>query len=215
MDQEEQPVRDVDTTKGKRRPKYEPLHPPSDDASPIIEPSNEIIHGLQTCPIGDGKQYENLVLSASLNIFGNLVDASLVRQQVPIGGGFADIELPLCVELLAENKYRCWESWQRDYQIKSMLVEVKNIHKMATREDTVQLKGYVDGHSRGRFAFLVSRTGFKMSALVTICAYRRDGYLLMPLDNEDLLELITLSSADPIKVMRYLRRKETILHRIA
>jgi hypothetical protein len=215
MDKEEQPVRDVDTNKARRRPKYEPLRPPPDDTSPLSQASHDlIVQDLQNCPIGDGPRYENIVLSASLKILGNLIDVPFVRQQVSIQGGFADIELPFCLEILAEDKYRCWEPWQRDYGIKSMLVEVKNLQEKATHEDAAQLKGYVDGHSRGRLAFLVSRKGFTKAALGTLADYHRDGYLLLPLDSDNLLQLITSDPDNPIRVMRYLRRLSTLLLRI-
>lgn len=215
MKHEEDSIRDIDITKGQRKPKYEPLHPPSNGSvHPLSKtPLDSIIQGLNNCPIGDGPQYEDLVLSASFKILGNLVDNTLVRQQVPIQGGRADIELPFCIESLADDKYKCWSPWQQQYEIESMLVEVKNLQERASREDAIQLRGYVDGHSHGRLAFLVSRTGFKESAITTINGFRRDGFLFIPLDNSDILELIDLSARDPIKVMRYLRRKETILLR--
>jgi hypothetical protein len=217
MKNEHDPIRDIDITKGQSKPKYEPLHPTQNASGihPLAKTPHElIVHGLKNCPIGDGSQFENIVLSTSLKIFGKLVDGSLVRQQIPIQGGFADIELPFCLERLAEDKYRCWEPWQRDYAIKSMLVEVKNLQEKATHKDANQLKGYVDGHSRGRLAFLVSRTGFTKSALTTLSDYHRNGYLLLPLDNNNLLQLITSDSDNPKRIMQYLRRLSEMLLRI-
>jgi hypothetical protein len=216
MKHEEDPIREIDITKGHRKPKFEPLHPSSNgsDVHPLSKtPLDAIIQGLNVCPIGDGPQYEDLVLSASFKIFGNLVDNTLVRQQVPIQGGRADIELPFCVESLADDKYKCWVPWQRDYEIESMLVEVKNLQELATHEDAVQLKGYVDGHSRGNLAFLVSRKGFTSSALKTLGDYQRYGYLLLPLHNYDLLKLMISGSDNPIEVMRFLRRLSTSILR--
>jgi hypothetical protein len=57
----------------------------------------------------------------------DLIDSTIARQQIPIEGGFCDIEFPICTEVV--NKYPLWDKWCDQYNVTSILVEVKNMKK--------------------------------------------------------------------------------------
>jgi len=205
----------IEAIKSHRKKKYVPLRNTANQTSHsdgLEIPVRLLPYLLDICPIGDGPLYETFVSATLVNVLDGIIDQDLVRRQVPIQGGFADIELPFCSEMIPE--YPHWAAWQREYKIKTILAEVKNLRKKAAHEDTIQLKGYVDGNQKGSLAFLVSRSGFTKDALKTLRSYAYSNYLLLPLEHDDLRELIKLSLDSPVKVLRYLRRKETLLLRM-
>lgn len=173
---------------------------------------------LDDCAIGDGDRYEELVLSALLLIFGDLVDQENQGTQVEIGGGFADIELYFCDEMLVRIPY--WSIWRTEYGIRSILVEVKNEKKKSQHKHVCQLKNYLELHKRGRFGLLVSRSGFSRNAFNTFKEYNeskenKNDYLLLPITHEDLKYLLSLSLEEDkaFKVMQELRIIENRLSR--
>lgn len=203
----------VDIEKFQKKQKYDYIKNMAsikDIKSFIDLPTNLLSALLKKCENGQGSLYEKLVLATFIKSFGEIIDKDLVRQRIPIDGGFADIELPFSLEMLTE--YPHWTVWQRDYQIKSIIVEVKNLNKKASYEDANQLKGYIDGNHKGKCGFLVSKNGFTNEALKTLKSHAHNNYLLLPLKNSDLLELLEINCSQ--KVIRYLRRIEECLYRI-
>ncbi len=145
-------------------------------------------------------------------ILGDLVDHELIVRHSYNAGGFTDIELPFCSEMLPAFPH--WEAWYREHHIRIIPVEVKNLQGKAGRKYAVQAKDYMEGKKKGRLAFLVSRNGFTKNALIKLKSFAQDGFLILPLDNDDLIALIRMSIDNSVKVIRYLRRKETMLYRI-
>jgi len=215
MNKEFEHIRKIETTKSGKKRRYEPLRPIGKQEKPnkcLEIPTRLIPYFLEICKTGDGLSYQNYVFTALVKILGGIIDHDLARQNISIEGGVADIELPFCIEMLPEYPY--WMIWQRDFGIKTILAEVKNLKGKATYEHVNQLKGYVDANKKGKLAFLVSRNGFTDKALITLKSYSYNNYLILPLENDDLRDLIKLSLDSPLKVMRYLRRKEELLMRI-
>jgi len=167
---------------------------------------------LDMCPLGDGSLYESMVLDALARTLHGVVDSELARRQVPVQGGFCDIELPVCTEV--SHGHRLWYEWSQYYGIKSLLVEVKNMRGKASYEDVNQLRSYLEGAKRGECGMLVSRSGFTASAMSRMSSLLRDDrVLILPLDHTDIKRLLEFSTVDSQKTMTYLRRKENLLFR--
>lgn len=199
----------------RKRCKYSELKRRPEDKRSVPRrsiPTNILIKLLNLCPFGEGNIYENLTFDAMKAILKGIVDWDLAHQQFSSEGGRGDIELPFCTEMLPE--YPRWKPWYYQYEIKSIIVEAKNMKSEAAPDDVGQIKRYLDTSKKGRFGMLVSRKGFSKNAMKTLRAYTRDNYLILPLDHDDLERLLKLSMDNSLKVMRYLRRKETLLLRI-
>lgn len=215
MNVEKKYIHDEKHTKARKSNKYCELGGQSGNKRPVDNediPARILPYLLDICPLGDGKIYENLTFHATKAIFDGITDKYLACQQFSSEGGRGDIELPFCTEMLPE--YPCWNAWSYQYEIKSILVEVKNTANEATPDDVGQIKRYLDTAKRGRFGILVSRNGFSDGAKKTLRSYTTDNYLILPLDHNDLKQLLKLSLESSLKVARYLRRKETLLLRI-
>lgn len=234
MNKENDHIRNIEELKHRRKAKVERLRPVSGKQKPV--PASEIpnlaeeqkvipdaatlsvpelLRELDACKVGENWQrYEALVKRALLLIFGNLVDQDNQGIHVSIGGGFVDIELYFCDEIVAF--YPNWVIWRVEYGIKSILVEVKNLRDKATHGHVGQLKDYVDLNNKGKLAFLTSRNGFTPKALKTLKLHNEKGYLMLPLEHDALKDILKLSRRDrkKIKIMRYLRRIEALLWRI-
>jgi len=167
---------------------------------------------LDWCRVGDGPLYESMVLDTMARTLKGIVDSELAAQQVPIEGGFCDIELPICTE--ASHGHRLWYEWAQRYEIVSLLGEVKNMREKASFEDVNQLFAYLNGAKRGRCGLLVSRSGFTANAMSRMRSLVSDHHvLILGLDHGDLKSLLEFSKEDSQKVMTYLRRKENLLRR--
>jgi len=168
---------------------------------------------LDYCNVGDGDLYESMVMDVIGRILSGIVDCELARQQVPVAGGFCDIEFPICTEI--PHGHRLWYEWIRYYEMRSLLVEVKNMAEKASYEDVSQLQGYLSGARMGRLGVLVSRSGFTSPALSRMSALASAHELLiLPLDHDELKTLLRFSKEDVQNIMRYLRRKENTLCRL-
>lgn len=174
-------------------------------------PPNILIKLLNICPIGDGELYENLVMDSLAKILYGIVDSTIARQQISIEGGFCDIEFPICTEVV--DKYPLWDKWCVQYNVKSILVEVKNMKKKAAYEDVNQLGGYLGIGDWGRLGIIVSRSGFSISAESAIRSLAKKNVLIMPISNEDLTLLLEFSMENSLKVMTFLRRRGNLLLR--
>lgn len=172
---------------------------------------------LDSCPYGDGELYERLVLAAMCRIMGKLVDYEFIERHTYIKGGFSDIELPFCSEMLSEIPQ--WGAWYSEFKIKLITVEVKNLNKKAMFEHVVQIKDYSEAKKKGKLNFLVSRKGFTKNAVLKLKSYAEEGHLILPLDNDDLISLIKIRVNSPseseshIQIIRFLRRQEIKLYR--
>ncbi len=175
-------------------------------------PANILMKLLDDCPVGEGSIYENLVMDTIALILAGIIDSTLVRQQVPIEGGFCDIEFPICTEVI--NEYPLWEKWCAQYQVISILVEVKNKQKKATYEDVSQLEGYLSGGQLGHLGILASRSGFTKGALSSISSYANKSVLILPISHKDLKLLLELSMQNSLKIMTFLRRRGNLLLRL-
>jgi len=177
---------------------------------------DEILADIERCGIGDGPFYERLAAATLIKSLGDLVDLSLVRTRFPCGGGFGDIELPICLELLSGPKYRLWERWQIMFRVKSIMVECKNMRRRAGVGEVAQLLTYMVTARRGRLGMLVSRSGFSKNALHRLARIADgDEYLILPLDGEDLQHLATKDRRNAREVMTFFRQKENMLVRAA
>ncbi len=210
-------IHQIETSKPRKSEKYELLRPYVEPKRPnqLLEiPVRSIPYLLNICEPGDGASYQDFAFIALIRIFEGIINIDLARQNIPIKGGIADIELPFNYESIFPD-HPHWMVFQRDFNIRAILAEAKNLKGKAEYQHANQLKGYVDAHKRGKLAFLISRNGFTTEALTALQSYCYEGYLILPLENYDLQELIKLSLDHPAKVTRYLRRKEELLIRMS
>lgn len=171
---------------------------------------NILQQSIKLCPVGDGPLYVNLVGDVIRTALAGIIDFDLVRTEVQLAAGTADIELPLCPKML--SKYPLWERWYQEFKIESIIVEVKNTQKRTGIEGVMQLIRYLNTAKKGKFGIFVSRTGFTQNAMRTIRSVANEREtLILPLDQNDLIELLKLSIQSTSEVVRLLRRIETIL----
>lgn len=176
----------------------------------LVRSLDPLIEALDKCPIGDGNQYRDVVASALGAALAEVVDVPLMRKEVSINGGRADIELPVRIERLDVNPV--WASWHRRYELRCVVVESKNLRGPSRNEDVSQLVGYLQGGGRGRFGMLVSRNGFTRNAFTTLSATAKMGsHLVIPFDNKELCAFVKMSGKSSQKASEFLRRKETLL----
>ena len=174
-------------------------------------PPNILIKLLKSCPIGDGELYEHLVGDSIAKILYGIVDSAIAGQQISIGEGFCDIEFPICTEVI--DKYPLWDRWCDQYNVKSILLEVKNMKKKAAYEDINQLEVYLRDGDFGKLGIIVSRSGFARSADSTIRSIAKKGILIIPISHEDLQLLLEFSMQNTLKVMTFLRRRGNLILR--
>ncbi len=164
------------------------------------------------CPVGDGNGFRDLVAVLFLIFLRGVVDEELARTEMPAKGGSADIELPMRLEVLREHPL--WEMWTRRYGIRSIVVEAKNTRDKVSVSAVAQIQNYLDTAQRGKFGFLVSRSGFEPGAyenLVHIA--EKNECLIIPLEADDLFRLLDASADGCAAISEYLRRQETLLLR--
>ena len=168
---------------------------------------------LDMCPGSDGDSYKNVVFEASKAFFGEIIYAEGAICERSSKGGRIDIELPFRASML--YKYPFWKPWYYEYKIRSILIEVKNTVK-GNYSNGVQLQGYLTGAKRGRFGLVVSRNGFTKNILLNLRSYTEDNNgLILPIDHNDLKELLQLSTIDLGEVVNYLSDKEKKLLQVA
>ncbi len=133
-----------------------------------------------------------------------------MSKEFPSEGGFGDIAIPLRLERL--SKYPLWESWQRKFDIKSIVAEAKNTRMEAGVPAVQQILSYLVTGRRGRFGLLVSRSGFTDNAIEQMQAVADiNQYLILPCNGDDLLYLASKRREASEQVMEFFRRKETLL----
>jgi len=168
---------------------------------------------LDMCPPGDHDSYKNAVFEASKAFFGEIIYAEGAICERSSKGGRFDIELPFRASML--YKYPFWEPWYFEYKIKSILMEIKTA-EICNYSDGVQLQGYLTSAKRGCFGLVVSQNGFSRNILLNLRSYTEDNNgLILPIDHNDLKELLQLSTIDLGEVVNYLSDKEKKLLQVA
>jgi hypothetical protein len=165
---------------------------------------------LKKCPVGAGHQYRDIVAEVFANSLGGVVDLPLIRREFPCKGGRVDIALPLRIESLSD--FSLWDKWYDKYKISSIIVEVKNKKSQAIPHDVGQILRYIVAANLGNFGILVSRSGFRRSAIRQLQAISSTNkFLVLPFEQKDLEYLDTLHTREPSKCMEVFRRKATLL----
>ena len=166
---------------------------------------------LDLCPVADGPLYEHYVFRSLLCLLGHIIDAEYSKQQYKVPGRKIDVLLPFRTEQL--HKHQFWESWYHRYRIRGFPVEVKNLTGRAKPDNVGQLFHYLSLAEMGHCGFLISRNGFDVSTFEVIKEHLNKEILVLPLDNDDLKQLLALVSDGPEKIFRFLCRKERLIHR--
>ena len=192
------------------------------DDSAIVEDicrlsADSLITDIENCPNGKehGDLYRDLVAAALCKTLGEDFDLPLVAKEFGIEGGRVDLEFPLKYESFGPGSL--WEKWQRTYDLRSIVVETKNLKKKSSIEDFRQLESYIRTANRGRLGFLVSRNGFTKNALkfARNALVSSHSVLMLPVSDQDLCGLLSLSKKTKSGVATLLRRKETMLLQLA
>jgi hypothetical protein len=171
---------------------------------------DRILNDLERCPIGEGHAYRDLVAEALANCLSDVVDVPLVRREVAVEGGRADIELPLRIEAL--EGLPLWRQWVQAYRLRSIMVETKNEKNQAVVADVSQLTAYLSQGSFGRLGMLVTRRGFTANAMRSLAATAKRGeFLIIPMTQEHLQGMAVASEIGSGATTEFLRRRATLL----
>jgi len=175
---------------------------------------SQVLVDLKQCPKGKGHRYRDIVAEVFATSIGELVDLPLIRKEFSCKGGRGDFELPLRIENI--SKFPLWDKWCETYKIRSIIVEVKNKKSQATPRDVAQILGYIVTANLGKFGILVSRSGFRESAMKQLQAISSTNeFLILPFEQRDLEYLATMHNCGPGKSMELFRRKATLLSQSA
>lgn len=165
---------------------------------------------LKECPKGKGNQYRDIVAEVLSLSLGEMIDLPLTRREFSCKGGRGDLELPVRIEKL--QKFPLWDRWCETYKIRSIIVEVKNKKSKATPQDVAQILCYIVTANLGKFGILVSRYGFRESAMKQLRAISSTNeFLVLPFEQKDLEYLVTAHACEPEKSMEMFRQKATLL----
>jgi len=177
--------------------------------------AQKLLKELDLSPVGKGTAYESTAFATLKESFGNIVHHKKSRQRFYSEGGFCDIELPFCPNMLYKQPW--WEYLYYKCRIRSILAEVKNMRARATPNDAGQIKRYLDTSKKGGFGLLISRSGFTKDALKTLKSYTTDNdhVLILPIEHDDLKNLLKRSTNDPSKVTDFLCEKEIDLLQVS
>lgn len=171
---------------------------------------DDIVGDIVGCPVGDGARFLDVTAQAISRSLGPVVDPALMRKEFSSKGGRGDIDLPVRTESISE--YSLWNFWCSRYSIKSIIIETKNLTPEAAVSDIQQSLSYLVTTGLGHFGMVVSRSGFTPPAMEQLESIASGNeFLLLPLDQHDLVQLVRASDEGPSKPMEFLRRKETLL----
>jgi hypothetical protein len=163
-----------------------------------------LLRELDTCEVGDGNAYRDLVTRVFIRAFGGAVDVPLVRREFPLAGGRGDIELPFHIDALRSSPK--FADWRDQFRVSSVLIEVKNERSRGPVDHVRQITEDVRCSPLGRVGFLVCRNGLTTDAKQRLREVNRNKELLiLPFDHEELRRLCHLPSE---QMSRYLHRKE-------
>ncbi len=180
-----------------------------------LEKANQIStlqQALKLCPVVDGHLYTNLVAKVLATALGEIIDFDTIQMESCLRSAIhIDIELPLSKMI---SEYPLWKQWYDQYKIKSIIVEVKSTRKATGQEGVIQLRSYLEAAQKGNFGILVSRSGLTSVAILQLRKLAIEhNILILPLDQNDLNQLLKLSIQGQVKVLKYLRRKVSSLLR--
>ena len=189
-----------------------------DDPTNLVRIADHIVDALwrdiDSIPVGAGREYRDGVRTVCSRLWDALLDAPNSDVEVANCGARIDIEFPLRLEAL--NSFSLFKQWAEWYNIRSVLVEVKNERRVAGVQDAKQIVGDVAVAQRGRFAFLIARSGFSRPAMRYMGELARQGnYLIVPLSHEDLRLLLRKRIAGCAATMELLRIRQSDLLRAA
>lgn len=177
---------------------------------------DQFVESIAACPyVSDkypnaGNGFRDLTAMAFATSLSHVIDHPLIRTEFPSEAGRGDIDLPLRIEVLGND--RVWMEWVRRYEMTSIVVEAKNMRNKAGVEDVRQLEDYLRNGSLGRMGFLVSRNGFSKNASRKVIeqAHRKE-CLIIPFSAKTLSGLVAAGKAGPQATATFLRRQETLL----
>lgn len=152
--------------------------------------------------------YRDLAAEVFMRGLRSILDFRLARKEFGAEGGRGDIELPLRKELL--DRYPLLSRWAAEFQVSSLILEVKNSKVASGPSDVSQVRGYLGSPGLGRLAVLASHSGFSKKARnrLSELAYN-DHILIIPLAHADLCALVRARNATSF--LEILRTKETLL----
>jgi hypothetical protein len=177
-----------------------------------LVPTEVLFAKFGTCRIGDGKAFERLTIDSTAKIFEGLLDHKEILVQEKHAGGYSDIEFSFLSENL--EKFPCFKPLFYRYNIKSVIVEAKNLKCKAGHEDATQIADYLRTAKKGNFGLIVSRNGFTKNALERLSSYaKNEDILILPLAEREIRFLLRLRIRHMKHVYRYLRIIETRLGR--
>jgi hypothetical protein len=166
---------------------------------------------LATCPVGNGSEYRDLTARVLIKAFDGAVDVPLVRREFPVAGGRGDIDLPFRFEAM-QGPSKVAE-WGRRFDMRSILVEVKNEKHPGGVEHVRQIADDVASSPLGRVGFLVCRNGLTTEAQKRLNDVNRHRNMLVLAFEHG--ELATLVDLDMGQIDEYLHRKELMTLRRA
>lgn len=171
---------------------------------------DHLLDDLQNCPVGDGNRYRDIVAETLATVFSEIVDVSLIQREFPCQGGRGDIELPLRSEVMPQ--FPVWSQWHARYSVHSVVVECKNLDEPAAVGAVQQVLAYLVTGGRGGLGLVVARNGFTAPAMKQLVSIARtERYLILPLSNDDLRQLVQATTAGDPCAMTFLRRKQALL----
>lgn len=179
------------------------------DASEVLDGAVEaslprLWSAVTACPVGRGSLYRDAVAELLPELFEDTFDTANRAIEIGNCGARIDVELPLRLEAL--KKLPLWDHWASQYGIRSVLVEVKNEKRKAGPEDAKQLIGDLTVAGRGDLGLLVARRGFSRNAIRYMSSVAKRGrYLVIPLSEATLEELIAIRTSGPDAVCGALR----------
>jgi hypothetical protein len=166
---------------------------------------------LASCPVGNGSEYRDLTARVWIKALDGAVDVPFVRREFPVAGGRGDIDLPFrFAAMQGQSKVA---EWGRRFEMRSILVEVKNEQHPGGVEHVRQIADDVASSPLGRIGFLVCRNGLTTDAQKRLNDVNRNRNMLVLAFNHG--ELASLVDLDKGQIDEYLHRKELVTLRRA
>ncbi len=175
---------------------------------------HRLLSDLDAVPYGNGPRYQDAVQRVLSGTLDSVFDGPNSDIEVANRGARIDIEFPLRLEVL--SKFPLFKQWTEWYEIRSILVEVKNERKRAGVGHAKQIVGDLAVAQRGGLAFLIARSGFTRPAMRYLgeLAQQRN-FMVLPLDHNDLRQVIENRASGYDATMTLLRVRQNELLRVA
>jgi len=166
--------------------------------------SRGLEQALNTCATGDGASYRDLTARVFVKAFGGAVDLPFLRREFPLAGGRGDIEIPFKIEAVGGQCKLA--QWFGRFDMRSILVEVKNEEDAGPVNHVRQIADDVASSLLGRVGFLVCRNGLTKSAEERLRQVNHNReMLILPFDHAELVYLASLRKG---RIDEHLHRKE-------